>query len=222
MSTDTRDRLLDAAEQLFAERGFAATSLRDLTAVAEANLASVNYHFGSKETLLVEVFERRLGPVNGRRLALLDELESAAPDPRLEDLLWAYLAPPFETMRDQGESGRRFARLVGRVISDPARSTSEAFVAQFAAVRDRFHAAFARALPGLDATEVERRMHYVIGAMAHTFLWCENIGCLEPVPDDQPEAVLHSLIRFAASGMAAPVTPVRAPAAVVRGAGAGR
>lgn len=213
MSSDTKERLLDAAEQLFAERGFAATSLRDLTAVAEANLASVNYHFGTKEALLAEVLGRRLAPVNSRRLALLDEVEAGSTEgPRLERVLWAYLAPPFHSMRHWGEAGRRFTRLIGRIMSDPARSSSEALVAQFTTVRARFHAAFARALPALSGDEVERRMHYVIGTMVHTFLWCENISCLCPGAEDDPDAVLNSLIGFAAAGMSAAETPHTPPA----------
>ena len=62
--TDTRERLLDAAKYLFAQRGVDATSLRHITAEAAANLASVNYHFGSKEALFRAVFVRRIGPVN--------------------------------------------------------------------------------------------------------------------------------------------------------------
>ena len=72
----TKDRILDAAEGLFAQQGFSATSLRAITAQAGVNLAAVNYHFGSKDGLLEAVFVRRLGPLNDERLALLDEAES--------------------------------------------------------------------------------------------------------------------------------------------------
>lgn len=208
MSIDTKERLLDAAERLFAERGVGAASLRDLTAEAGANLASVNYHFGSKEALLAAVFARRLGPVNAQRLALLDAVEASGGSPPLDDILWAYLAPPFRAMHHWGEAGRRFMRLVGRIMSDPARSTGEALVAQFTVVRERFLAAFARALPELATDELERRSLFVIGAMAHTFQWCETICCLDPAESADPDAVLHSLIRFAAAGMSAPASPV--------------
>lgn len=209
MSIDTKERLLDTAERLFAENGVATTSLRDLTTAASANLASVNYHFGTKEALLTAVFDRRLGPVNGRRLQLLDEVEGAAASPRLEDILWAFLAPPFHAMVHWGEAGRRFMRLVGRIMADPARSTSETFVAQFAGVRERFLVAFGRALPELGEEEVERRTHFVLGAMAHTFIWCEHVCCLDPSADaGNTDAVLQSLIRFAAAGLTSSVEPV--------------
>ena len=78
MATDTKERILDAAEGLFADRGFPGTSMRDITQGADANIAAVNYHFGSKEALLLAVLERRIEPVNQARLARLDELESSA------------------------------------------------------------------------------------------------------------------------------------------------
>jgi hypothetical protein len=58
--SDTRERILDVAERLFMENGYEATSMRTITSAAEVNLAAVNYHFGSKEALLCEVFRRRL------------------------------------------------------------------------------------------------------------------------------------------------------------------
>ena len=73
--TVTKDRILDAAESLFMEHGFEATSLRAITAAAGVNLASVNYHFGSKEVLFQAVLTRRLDPMNQERLDLLTTLE---------------------------------------------------------------------------------------------------------------------------------------------------
>src|SRR6266513_6418043 len=78
----TKERILDAAEGLFMEHGFEATSLRSITATAAVNLAAVNYHFGSKEELFQAVLTRRLDPMNQERLDLLTKLErGAAPGP---------------------------------------------------------------------------------------------------------------------------------------------
>ena len=73
---DTRDRILDAAERLFAQQGFDLTSLRALTTEADVNLAAVNYHFGSKERLFEAVLARLIAPINAERLARLDALEA--------------------------------------------------------------------------------------------------------------------------------------------------
>src|ERR1700760_3109766 len=67
MEEATRDRLLDAAERLFAEHGYQATTMRGLTAEAEANIAAVNYHFGCKQSLLEAVVHRALAPVVAER-----------------------------------------------------------------------------------------------------------------------------------------------------------
>ena len=75
---DTKSAILDAAEQAFAEHGFEAASLRSIIATAKVNVAAIHYHFGSKEALIEAVFERRLKPVNSRRLALLDAAEARA------------------------------------------------------------------------------------------------------------------------------------------------
>lgn len=75
---DTRERILDAAERLFMESGYEGTSMRMITGEAEVNLAAVNYHFGSKEALLREVFRRRLSWLNRERLSALNELEEKA------------------------------------------------------------------------------------------------------------------------------------------------
>src|SRR4051812_43041858 len=94
-SADTKTRILDAAEQLFMEHGFEATSLRQLTAAASVNLAAVNYHFGTKEELFQAVLTRRLDPMNQERIELLDRVEREAGDkpPQVEKLIFAMLVP---------------------------------------------------------------------------------------------------------------------------------
>src|SRR5437773_5832038 len=97
--SDTRSRILDVAEELFGERGLGRVSIRDITRAAKANLAAINYHFGSKEDLVAAVFERRVVPVNQARLAALDKVEKAAGrrSPKLEDILQAFIRPAVES-----------------------------------------------------------------------------------------------------------------------------
>ncbi|PSD09742.1 TetR/AcrR family transcriptional regulator, partial [Stenotrophomonas maltophilia] len=75
----TKDRILGAAEELFAQHGFAGTSLRQVTSQADVNIAAVNYHFGSKENLVNEVFRRRMDEMTGARLAQLERARSEHP-----------------------------------------------------------------------------------------------------------------------------------------------
>ena len=105
MAIETKERILDAAERLFADFGYKATSLRDITGEAGVNLASVNYHFGSKDALLTALLERRFEPVNRRRLELLDQLEESADGKvDVQEIVRAFLSPPFEL--HWGEGGR--------------------------------------------------------------------------------------------------------------------
>src|SRR5262252_5809342 len=83
----TKDRILDAAEALFMEHGFEATSLRSITAAAGVNLAAVNYHFGSKEELFQAVLTRRLDPMNQERIELLEALEREPKPPSCEKVI---------------------------------------------------------------------------------------------------------------------------------------
>ncbi|MCP5067717.1 MAG: TetR/AcrR family transcriptional regulator, partial [bacterium] len=93
---DTKQRLLDAAEQLFAERGFDGTSMRAVTQAAGASVSAANYHFGSKQALLGATLRRRIEPFNRRRLELLDGLEAGGAVPDVEQLMDAFFRPPFE------------------------------------------------------------------------------------------------------------------------------
>src|SRR5215469_6172712 len=107
---DTKARILDAAEKLFGQKGFEATSLRDITAEAQVNLAAVNYHFQSKDSLIDAVIARRIEPVNRRRLEMLGE---AGPDPTIEQILTAFLAPVFEMHVES------VVPLLGRAMAEP-------------------------------------------------------------------------------------------------------
>jgi AcrR family transcriptional regulator len=206
---DTKNRIMDVAEGLFAEKGYAATSLRDITGEAGTNLASVNYHFQSKEGLLAAIMERFVGPVNRQRLENLDALEADEAEPEIQSLLRAFLAPAFTRWSQSGEEGTRFMRLAGRMHSETDEHLRRIFLGQFKDVARRFGRAFARALPHLDEREVQLRTHFLVGAMAHTLLWSQNMpgppfGRRKAVP---PEEALGGLVRFAAAGLAAPPRP---------------
>src|SRR5258708_20774530 len=114
-NSPTKDRILDAAERLFATQGFEATSLRAITTQAGVNLAAVNYHFQSKDALLRAVIARRIGPVNRRRLELLDAWEATLTRD-LHSLIEAFLTPAVELKRT---NARTFLPLLGRIYTEP-------------------------------------------------------------------------------------------------------
>src|ERR1041385_2649846 len=107
---DTKSRILDSAEKLFGMNGFDGTSLRDITAAADVNLAAIHYHFQSKDSLIDAIVARRIEPVNKKRFELLD---AAGPNPSLEQILRAFMAPVMQVKADA------VVPLIGRILSNP-------------------------------------------------------------------------------------------------------
>jgi len=114
---ETHERILDAAQKLFAEKGLGSTSVRDITALAGCNVAAVNYHFGGKENLYLESFRAMLGPLRDQRMAMMDELMERQPAPTLEEYLASFSEGFLEPLVDES-LGRRFMLFVSREISD--------------------------------------------------------------------------------------------------------
>src|SRR5438045_7607516 len=114
---DTKQRILDSAERLFAEHGFEGTSLRTIIADAKVNLAAIHYHYRSKEALLDAVIFRRLEPINRERLRLLAECEAGVGPLSLEGVLEAFFAPAVRVGADP-ICGKIFCRLIGRIFSE--------------------------------------------------------------------------------------------------------
>jgi AcrR family transcriptional regulator len=206
----TKTRILDAAEALFMEHGFEATSLRSITATAEVNLAAVNYHFGSKEELFQAVLTRRLDPMNQARVGLLDELETDAAQQPLscEQILGALLTPALALARDPERGGKNFLRLLGRAYADPAPFIRQFLSEQYAQMIARFKAAFGRALPQLPRKELSWRLHFIMGALSYTLAATDAlklIAELNPHETDNDEALLRRLAPFLLAGLKAPL-----------------
>jgi AcrR family transcriptional regulator len=211
----TKARILDAAEALFMEHGFEATSLRLITAQAGVNLAAVNYHFGSKEELFQAVLTRRLDPMNQARVALLDRLErAAAPAPLACDrILGALFIPALELARDPARGGANFLRLLGRAYADPAPFIRHFLSLQYAPMIARFKDAFARALPHLPRKELSWRLHFIMGALSYTLAGTDAlkiIAELNPVETDNDEILLRRLAPFLLAGLTAPLPELSA------------
>jgi AcrR family transcriptional regulator len=212
-SSKTRRDLLDAAERLFADHGVHRASLRSITKEAGANLAAVHYHFGSKEGLVRAVLDRRLGPLNRRRLELLEEAERGHEgDPPVEEIVNSFILPALE-MVQKVRGGHAFARFLGRTFSEPNETIRSVVLQEFAEIIERFTAALARALPELPPAEVYWRFHFMVGSMAHTvglgFLAHRFSGGLcNPLDID---SVSRILVHFVTGGMAMPPSEETAP-----------
>ena len=206
----TKDRILDAAEGLFMEHGFEATSLRSITAAAAVNLAAVNYHFGSKEELFQAVLTRRLDPMNQRRVALLDRFEREATNAPLscERIIVALFVPALELARDPELGGKNFLRLLGRAYADPAPFIRRFLSEQYAQMIVRFKGAFGRALPHLPKKELSWRLHFIMGALSYTLAGTDAlklIAELNPKETANDEVLLRRLAPFLLAGLKAPL-----------------
>lgn len=211
----TKVRVLDAAEALFMEHGYEATSLRAITAAAEANLAAVNYHFGSKEELFQAVLTRRLDPMNQARVELLTRLEAGAGSRPLacERILMALLIPALKLARDPKRGGKDFLRLLGRAYADPAPFIRRFLSEQYAVMIARFKAAFARALPHLPRKELSWRLHFIMGALSYTLAGTDAlklIAELNPHESTNDEILLRRLAPFLLAGLEAPLPDLSA------------
>jgi AcrR family transcriptional regulator len=209
-SAETRQSVLEAAEKLFAERGIEGVSIRDITQAANVNLAAINYHFGSKQALTAEVFKHCLGPLNARRLELLDEVEEKAGDkpPKLEPVLEAMIRPAVERGFDPQQDNETFLRLTGRCLSEPNAEIEQLVQEHFEELIRRFDAAFLRALPGLQSEELFWRIKFIVGALHYSLLTCGKQKAL-PVKMRKAldaEGLIQRLVTFTAAGLRASVS----------------
>lgn len=217
--SETQGRLLDSAEESFMERGFEATTLRQITAAAKVNLAAVNYHFGGKEALFEAVLARRLDAMNQERLRLLEELEQKAGDNPLtaEQILWSMFLPALQLSRDRKRGGKNFLRLLGRAYVDPAPFIQHFLGERYAEMVGRYKKAFAQALPHLPKQELSWRLHFTLGAMAYTLAGTDLVEVIvsqNPRDADNDEFLLRRLLPFLVAGLEAPL-----PAHFVPGSG---
>ncbi|MFE7030684.1 TetR/AcrR family transcriptional regulator [Streptomyces sp. NPDC057621] len=203
---DTRTQILDAAEHLFAEHGYRGTSVRAITTLAGANLAAVGYHFGSKAELMAAVARRVIEPINAAQCTGLDKLLARTPDPPVSELVEAFVGPLFDEMPAGDEGGARRSRLIVTILSDPAEEVRGWTGSAEGAVRERYLAAFAHALPGLPPEELWFRMRGLLAVTAVDRLDAHqrpSPGCESPVAG---EAARRWAITFLTAAMSTPPT----------------
>jgi AcrR family transcriptional regulator len=204
----TRERILDAAEKLFAERGITSTSMRALTRAAGVNLASAHYHFGSKEALLDAVVEYRARPLNAARISRLAAhlAECGNEPPDVESIFRAFLLPAIENVTDAPEANQHLPRLFARVEAQPPAVLEPLYRKHLGDVARLFVEALQSALPRLPKELVADRFRLAMGSFFSLFSGNCN---LDFIPNHPPGEVdleerLEQVISFAANGMRAP------------------
>jgi len=199
-----QDRLLEAAEELFCRRGFNDTSDRDIAAAADCNVASVNYYFGGKESLYLEIWRRRLAQMRESRLASIAKVMSAGGQPRLEDLLRSHAISFFEPLIE-GDRQCRFINLMAREMIDP-HLPREILVAEMVnPVMSAMSKALMEICPWLNPTNANVVILLMVGQLIHAVCareLFEQSGQAERFQLKLEDIVEH-IVKFSAAGIRA-------------------
>jgi AcrR family transcriptional regulator len=203
----TSDKILDIAETEFAARGYAGTSLREITEKAGVNQALVGYYFGSKEGLYRAVFLRRGQELSRGRIRLLAELE-ARPGckPTLSDIVSAFLKPAMDIKR-QGAGGIAYMRFQARVQNETGQLERELRHEVYDESTQRYIRALQRAVPDVDPTAMYWRMVFMVGAYFYTISGSNRIEALSRGKCDATDIdeAFRQLVSFLVAGLGAPL-----------------
>ena len=213
-SRPTRQRILDAAERLFAQRGFHGVSIRDVTGEAGVDVALANYHFGSKFGLLEAVFMRRADVLNAERLAMLDAVLDAdrRSPPTLEEIIDAFTHPLLDRSARGGSGWKSWFALVAEV-NNSTEFGGVLMTRTFDPVVQRFIEAMRRALPDCDERDIYWAYHFLSGALTLTFAETGRIDKLSGgvCRSSDLDSVHKRLVPFCAAGFRAVCLPGARP-----------
>ncbi|HPD46351.1 MAG TPA: TetR family transcriptional regulator [Anaerohalosphaeraceae bacterium] len=194
-----QDRLLDAAERLFCEKGFDRTSVRDLTRAANCNVAAVNYHFGGKDKLYLQMFKRQIRRMMDRQRAVIARI-TAQPDATLEDLLRGAVSEALQQLKSSEQSGA-LMKLLAREMLDRRPDN----IALLGEVEADFYGLFAEAFrkfcPHLTDRQMQLLFFSLDALVAHPVLFHEFYK--DVMPDLTVEDLVEHVVKVAAAGIRA-------------------
>ena len=203
---NTKKRIMDAAEILFAERGFERTTTHLLTSMAGVNQAAVNYHFGSKDKLIEEVIMRRLSPISRQSLTSLQRIEAEADRtslrPKTEDVLLAIIDPFFK-ISSASSSESFFLAIVGRALVEQDKTIQSIYRNCYKPVLNMIFNMLKKSMPEFPEQILHLRIHFALGTITYAMNLFKRKRLLEDfsTPPYGEEDVLQGLIRFVVSGM---------------------
>jgi AcrR family transcriptional regulator len=202
-SENSRTRLLDAAEVLFAEKGFEKTTVRDITTAAHCNVASINYHFKHKDNLYKEVYVRRVRQLRQVRFSAIDGVMSRGREATLEELIGTYARSFLEPLVDS-QSGQAVMMLMTREMNEPRLPKEIFFEEMVWPVQERLEAAIAGLCPEVDAGSVVASIQAIVGQLLH-YVRMRELHQANPQLPAPPEtgAMIEHLVRFSAAGIRA-------------------
>jgi len=204
----TKNKIIDAAESLFAEQGFNGTSLREITGKAEVNLAAVNYHFGSKKELIKAVMSRYMDELSPRLESALSEICEQSTQPTLTDVFSAFIEPllALNVFRENGTSN--FLQLLGRGYTDSQGFLRWFLTTQYPNSIDLFVSAVQKAYPELTPEEMFWRLHFTMGTVVFTMSSSDALIDIAHNDFDKTvdiSEVIQKIIPYVAAGVAAPM-----------------
>ncbi|MCL1063134.1 TetR family transcriptional regulator [Shewanella benthica] len=207
--SDTKTRILDAAEKLFAERGFSETSLRLITSKAEVNLASVNYHFGSKKELIRAVLARYLDVFMPAASSEIMNLQSSDKDASLNDIFSTLVKPLLDLNQLRSEGTRTFLQLLGRGYIESQGHLRWFITTHYGDHLTQFVKAVADSAPHIPPAEMFWRLHFTLGTVVFTMASADaltEIAAADFGEHNDIEAVIRKVIPYLSAGVAVPVT----------------
>jgi len=155
----TRERILKAAERIYAASGFHGMSLREVTLLAGVNLAAVNYHYGSKDKLIQAIADRRLTPINVERIQRLQKLRQKHGDNPIPPagIVASMVDPLFKALRHSKSNRAIMVRLVAQLLIDEPHRFSHIHRAFFQGIVDAYHDELQRTFPNLSPHQLYAR-----------------------------------------------------------------
>jgi AcrR family transcriptional regulator len=203
LTTDTKEQIISVAERLFAERGFAGTTLRNLVSEAGVNLAAVHYHFGSKEDLFRAVVARFARPVVEQELALLEQLQAGQEVPSVEAILTALIKPNLEILAQDKDNLLVRAQFMGRCQTEPEPIKSVA-AGEFAVSTKAFLDVLQRALPEQSRSQIHWKFDLVIAALIRVLAEAgQPFALLQNTNSQDIQNATEQLVKFLSPGMRA-------------------
>jgi AcrR family transcriptional regulator len=200
-TTDTKEQIISVAKRLFAERGFAGTTLRNVIGEADVNLAAVHYHFGSKEELFRAVVERFARPIVEQELVLLKQLQAGGRVPSVEEILTVLLKPCLEFLAQDKEFLIVHTQFMGRCWAEPEPLKS-IVEREFAASMEAFLDVFQRVLPEQSRSQLAWKLDLVIAALVRVQSEAgQPLALLQNTDPESVRVAIEQLVKFLSPGM---------------------